>query len=91
MNMQITDTYEVKKRYSTLLKLNNNATITFFFMLEFARHGRYELTCYVTIGLILGLIGMAGAIKYARGGGVGKHTGRLVCSTQVFSCKYTHK
>ena len=52
---------------------------------EFARHGRHELAAYVTIGLVLGVIGLIGAIKYARGGGVGKHSGRLACSTQVIS------
>ena len=52
---------------------------------EFASYGRHALAAYVTIGLVLGVISLIGAIKYARGGGVGKHSGRLACSTQVIS------
>ena len=40
----------------------------------------HALAAYVTIGLVLGVISLIGAIKYARGGGVGKHSGRLACS-----------
>ena len=52
---------------------------------EFARHARHELAAYVTIGLILGVIGVIGSVRYSRGGGNGKHSGRLACSTQVLS------
>lgn len=52
---------------------------------EFAANSRHDLIAYVTIGLSLGVVGIAAAIKYARGGGVGKHCGRVACSTQVLS------
>jgi hypothetical protein len=74
---------ELSKTYNELTWYNLYLLLT-----EFANHGRHELAAYVTIGLVLGAIGLIGAIKYARGGGVGKHSGRLACSTQVISCKW---
>lgn len=60
-------------------------------VVEFARHARHELAAYVTIGVILGVIGVIGSVRYSRGGGNSKHSGRLACSTQVLSCKYHYQ
>lgn len=52
---------------------------------DVARHARLELAWYATVGLGLGVVGLVGAIVYARYGGLGKHSGRLACSTQILS------
>ncbi|XP_076110034.1 uncharacterized protein LOC143078890 [Mytilus galloprovincialis] len=52
---------------------------------DVARHARHELAWYAGVGLVLGLVGFIGAVFYARGGGMGKHPGRLACSTQILS------
>lgn len=54
---------------------------------EVARHARHELAWYASVGLGLGVIGLVGAILYTRYGGLGKHSGRLACSTQSLSGK----
>ncbi|XP_071175846.1 uncharacterized protein [Mytilus edulis] len=52
---------------------------------DVARHARHELAWYAGAGLVFGLVGFIGAVFYARGGGMGKHPGRLACSTQILS------
>lgn len=52
---------------------------------DVARRARHELAWYAAVGLVLGLVGFIGAVFYARGGGMGKHPGRLACSTQILS------
>ena len=52
---------------------------------EIAGHARHELAWYTTLGLVLGLAGMTGAVLFAKRGGNSKHSGRLACSTQILS------